>query len=115
MLSVPAACLTAEDFVAHGCQFFVIGTNDLTQYTHAVDREIAMVERYYCPASPAMKRLIAMVMKAAKMGNIPVTICGRAVGSPSNAVQYLHMGLRSFSMSPQSLLETKKALREATA
>ena len=115
MLSVPAACLTAEDFVAHGCQFFVIGTNDLTQYTHAVDREIAMVERYYCPASPAMKRLIAMVMKAAKMGNIPVTICGLAVGSPSNAVQYLHMGLRSFSMSPQSLLETKKALREAAA
>ena len=115
MLSVPAACLTAEDFVAHGCKFFVIGTNDLTQYTHAVDREIAMVEHYYRPASPAMKRLIAMVLDAAKTGNIPVTICGLAVGNPANAVQYLHMGLRSFSMSPQTLLETKKALREATA
>ena len=115
MLSVPAACLTAEDFVAHGCKFFVIGTNDLTQYTHAVDREIAMVEHYYRPASPAMKRLIAMVLDAAKTGNIPVTICGLAVGNPANAVQYLHMGLRSFSMSPQTLLETKKALREAMA
>ena len=115
MLSVPAACLTAEDFIAHGCDFFVIGTNDLTQYTHAVDREIAMVERYYRPASPAMKRLIAMVMNAAKAGNIPVTICGLAVGNPSNAVQYLQMGLRSFSMSPQNLLETKKALRETRA
>ena len=115
MLSVPAACLTAEDFVAHGCKFFLIGTNDLTQYTHAVDREIAMVEHYYRPASPAMKRLIAMVLDAAKTGNIPVTICGLAVGNPANAVQYLHMGLRSFSMSPQTLLETKKALREARA
>ena len=114
MLSVPAACLTAEDFVNHGCQFFVIGTNDLTQYTHAVDREIAMVEHYYRPASPAMKRLIAMVMEAAHTRNIPVTICGLAVGNPVNVVQYLRMGLRSFSVSPQSLLETKKALREAS-
>ena len=55
MLSVPAACLTAEDFTAHGCQFFVIGTNDLTQYTHAVSRELAIAEHYYRPASPAMK------------------------------------------------------------
>ena len=44
-----------------------------------------------------------------------MTICGLAVGNPANAVQYLHMGLRSFSMSPQTLLETKKALREARA
>ena len=55
MLSVPSACLTAEEFVAHGCDFLVIGTNDLTQYTHAADRELASAERYYRPASPAMK------------------------------------------------------------
>ena len=53
MLSVPSACLTAEEFVAHGCDFLVIGTNDLTQYTHAADRELASAERYYRPASPA--------------------------------------------------------------
>ena len=113
MLSVPAACLTAEEFVAHGCDFLVIGTNDLTQYTHAADRELASAERYYRPASPAMKKLIAMVMDAAKQGNVPVTICGLAVGNPANTVQYLQMGLRSFSVSPQNLLGAKKALLEA--
>ena len=115
MLSVPSACLTAEEFVAHGCDFLVIGTNDLTQYTHAADRELASAEHYYRPASPAMKKLIAMVMEAAKAGNVPVTICGLAVGNPVNTVQYLQMGLRSFSVSPQNLLRTKKALLEADA
>ena len=115
MLSVPSACLTAEEFVAHGCDFLVIGTNDLTQYTHAADRELASAERYYRPASPAMKKLIAMVMETAKAGNVPVTICGLAVGNPVNTVQYLQMGLRSFSVSPQNLLSTKKALLEADA
>ena len=115
MLSVPSACLTAEEFVAHGCDFLVIGTNDLTQYTHAADRELASAERYYRPASPAMKKLIAMVMDAASAGGVPVTICGLAVGNPVNTVQYLQMGLRSFSVSPQNLLRTKKALLEADA
>lgn len=99
MLSVPAACLTAEDFTAHGCRFFVIGTNDLTQYTHAVSRELAIAEHYYRPASPAMKKLIAMVVDAARKADIPVTICGLAVGNAVNATQYLRLGLRSFSMS----------------
>ena len=115
MLSVPSACLTAEEFVAHGCDFLVIGTNDLTQYPHAADRELASAERYYRPASPAMKKLITMVMEAAKSGSVPVTICGLAVGNPVNTVQYLQMGLRSFSVSPQNLLHTKKALLEADA
>ena len=113
MLSVPSACLTAEEFVAHGCGFFVIGTNDLTQYTHAADRELASAEHYYRPASKAMKKLITMVMDAAKVRNVPVTICGLAVGNPANTVQYLQLGLRSFSVSPQNLLNVKKALLEA--
>ena len=113
MLSIPAACLTVEDFIAHGCDFLVIGTNDLTQYTHAVSRELAIAEHYYRPASPAMKKLIAMVVDAAKKADIPVTICGLAVGNAVNATQYLRLGLRSFSMSPQNLLAIKKALRDA--
>ena len=113
MLSVPAACLTAEEFVAHGVDFMVIGTNDLTQYTHAADRELASAEHYYRPASKAMKKLIAMVLDAAKEKSVPVTICGLAVGNPVNTVQYLQMGLRSFSVSPQNLLNTKKTLLEA--
>ena len=100
MLSIPAACLTVEDFIAHGCDFLVIGTNDLTQYTHAADRELASAEHYYRPASPAMKKLITMVMDAAGAHHVPVTICGLAVGNPANTAQYLHLGLRSFSVSP---------------
>ena len=115
MLSVPSACLTAEEFVAHGCDFLVIGTNDLTQYTHAADRELASAEHYYRPASPAIKKLIAMVMDAAAVRHVPVTICGLAVGNPVNTVQYLHLGLRSFSVSPQNLLRVKQELLEADA
>ncbi len=115
MLSVPAACLTVEEFIAHGCDFLVIGTNDLTQYMHAADREIASVERYYRPASKAMKHIISYVVATAQGHAIPVTICGFAVGSPSNTVQYLQLGLRSFSMSPQNLLSAKKALINADA
>ena len=113
MFSVPSACLTAEEFVARGCDFFVIETNDLTQYTHAADRELASAEHYYRPASKAMKKLITMVLNAAKVRNVPVTICGLAVGNPANTVQYLQLGLRSFSVSPQNLLNVKKALLEA--
>ena len=65
--------------------------------------------------SSAMKKLITMVMDAAKVRNVPVTICGLAVGNPVNTVQYLQMGLRSFSVSPQNLLRTKKTLLEADA
>ena len=115
MLSVPSACLTAEEFVAHGCDFLVIGTNDLTQYTHAADRELASAEHYYRPASPAMKKLITMVMDAASAHHVPVTICGLAVGNPANTAQYLHLGLRSFSVSPQNLLKVKQALLDTDA
>ena len=110
MLSVPSACLTAEEFVAHGCDFLVIGTNDLTQYTHAADRELASAEHYYRPASPAMKKLITMVMDAANAHHVPVTICGLAVGNPVNTVQYLQMGLRSFSVSPAEPAAHQKRL-----
>ncbi len=114
-LAVPAACLTADEFIRHGCQFFTIGTNDLTQYTHAAGREVTSAARYYQPASRAMRKLIKMVVDAAHEGGIPVTICGLAVGDPVNIVEYLRMGLRSFSVSPQNLWEAKKALVEAYA
>ena len=115
MLSIPAACLTAEDFTKHGCEFFVIGTNDLTQYTHAAGREVTSAERYFQPTSKAMYKLIRMSVDAAQAAHIPVGICGLAVGDPDNAVQYLHMGLRSFSMGAQNLRSVKKALLEAEA
>jgi phosphoenolpyruvate-protein phosphotransferase len=115
MLGVPSACLMVEDFIAHGCDFLCIGTNDLTQYTHAADRNLTLMEPYYSPASKAMKKLITMVVDTANEHGIPVTICGLAVGNPVNAVQYLQMGLRCFSMNPQNLLSVKKALLETEA
>ena len=93
----------------------VIGTNDLTQYTHAAGREVTSAERYFQPTSKAMYKLIRMTVDAAEAKGIPVSICGLAAGDPANAVQYLHMGLRSFSMGPQNLLSVKKALLEADA
>ncbi len=57
-----------------------------------------------------MKKLITMVMDAAGAHHVPVTICGLAVGNPANTAQYLHLGLRSFSVSPQNLLKVKRAL-----
>ncbi len=115
MLSIPSACLTAEEFIAHGCQFFTVGTNDLTQYTHAAGREVTSAERYFQPASAAMRKLIQMAVNAARQGGVPINIAGLAVGDPANLVQYLQMGLRSFAMSPQTLLRAKQALLEASA
>ena len=112
MIETPAAAINS-DRLAKEVDFFSIGTNDLTQYTHAADRELASAEHYYRPASSAMKKLITMVMDAARERDVPVTICGLAVGNPANTVQYLQLGLRSFSVSPQNLLNVKKALREA--
>ena len=114
MIETPAAVLVADD-LAQECDFFSIGTNDLTQYTHAADRELASAEHYYRPASPAMKKLITMVMDAAGAHHVPVTICGLAVGNPANTAQYLHLGLRSFSVSPQNLLKVKQALLDTDA
>ena len=112
MIETPASVIMADELAAE-VDFFSIGTNDLTQYTHAADRELASAEHYYRPASKAMKKLITMVLNAAKVRNVPVTICGLAVGNPANTVQYLQLGLRSFSVSPQNLLNVKKALLEA--
>ena len=78
-----------------------------------MDRDLSIAERYYRPASHAMKKLIRMVLDAADAAHIPVTICGMAVGNPANTLQYLQLGLRSFSMSPQSLIQVKKTLMEA--
>ena len=112
MIETPAAAIIS-DRLAPMVDFFSVGTNDLTQYTHAVDRDISIAERYYRPASHAMKKLIRMVVEAAREGGIPVTICGSAVGNPANTLQYLQLGLRSFSVSPQNLIEVKKALMNA--
>lgn len=112
MLSVPAACLTAEDFTAHGCRFFVIGTNDLTQYTLAADRQNDRLDDFYDPRHPAVLRLIAYVAENAQKAGIRAGICGELAADPSLTEVFLKMGIRELSVSPSFLLPLRKRIRE---
>ncbi len=113
IMEVPSACLTAEDFIEAGCSFFSIGMNDLVQYTHAADRNLSILEPYYQDNSPAVKKLIQLTMDAAKAHGIPVSISGLSVSSPEHAKDYLQLGIRTFSMSADTILSVKKLLINA--
>src|SRR6186713_1064732 len=104
MVEMPSAALTA-DLLAAECDFFSIGTNDLIQYTLAVDRVNEYVSYLYEPLHPSMMRLIEMVAKAAAVTGIPVTVCGEMAGDPTIAPVLLGLGIRELSMSAVSVPE----------
>jgi phosphotransferase system enzyme I (PtsI) len=110
MIEMPSAALTA-DLLAKECDFFSIGTNDLIQYTMAVDRVNEYVSYLYEPLHPSLLRLIAMVVDAAKAANIPVTVCGEMAGEPMIASVLVGLGIRDLSMSAVSIPEVKDAVR----
>ncbi len=110
IMEVPSACLMAEEFIAVGCQFLSIGMNDLVQYTHAADRNLSLLEPYYQASSIAVKKLIDLTVQAAKKHGVPVSISGLSVSSPEHARDYLQAGIRTFSMSADSILSVKKHL-----
>jgi phosphotransferase system enzyme I (PtsI) len=111
MIEMPSAALTA-DLLAKECDFFSIGTNDLIQYTMAVDRVNEYVSYLYEPLHPSLIRLIGDVAKAAKAANIPVTVCGEMAGEPMIAPVLIGLGIRELSMSAVSMGEVKAAIRQ---
>jgi phosphoenolpyruvate-protein phosphotransferase (PTS system enzyme I) len=106
MIEMPSAALTA-DLLAAECDFFSIGTNDLIQYTMAVDRVNEYVSYLYEPLHPSLIRLIAEVAKAGAAANIPVTVCGEMAGEPMIAPVLFGLGIRELSMSAVSIPEVK--------
>jgi phosphotransferase system enzyme I (PtsI) len=110
MIETPAAALAADLF-AERCDFMSIGTNDLVQYTMAVDRGNERVASLYRPLHPVILRLIRNVVKAAEHAGIWVSVCGEMAASPLYIPLLLGLGIRELSMSPVSLAPAKHVVR----
>lgn len=109
MIEVPSAALIADD-LAKEVDFFSIGTNDLIQYTMAIDRSNEYVANLYDPLNPSILKLLNMIYEAANRNKISVNICGEMAGEPKYLSLLIGMGFREFSMNPNSLLLAKQAV-----
>ena len=107
MIEIPAAVLTIEPF-ARRLDFLSIGTNDLIQYTLAVDRADEAVSHLYDPLHPAVLKLIAIAIGTADKVGVPIAVCGEMAGEVRLTRLLLGMGLRNFSMHPAHLLAVKQ-------
>jgi phosphotransferase system enzyme I (PtsI) len=112
MIEVPAAALSATLF-ARKLDFLSIGTNDLIQYTLAIDRVDDSVTYLYDPLHPAVLRLISMVIEAGQRYQVPVSMCGEMAGDPRYTRLLLGMGLSEFSVPPTALLEVKDVIQRS--
>lgn len=110
MIEVPGAALAADAFAAE-CDFFALGTNDLTQYTLAIDRGDDQVAHLYNTVHPAVLRLIQFAAEAAVRARIPISVCGEIAGDPRFTPLLLGLGIRTLSMAPASLPRVKQRLR----
>ena len=114
MIEVPSAAMVADD-LAKEVDFFSIGTNDLIQYTMAVDRGNEKVAHLYSPAHPAILKLLRMTITAAEENNIKIGICGEMGGEVEYTILLLGLGLREFSVAPAMIIpEVKKIIRSVT-
>ena len=114
MIEIPAAALMAPAF-AERMDFLSIGTNDLIQYTLAIDRADDSVAYLYDPTHPAVLQLIAMTLRAGKKAGKPVSVCGEMAGDPKLTRLLIGLGLRKFSMQPASLLSVKQQVLKTHA
>ena len=111
MIEVPAAAICADIF-ADKLDFLSIGTNDLIQYTMAIDRINDEVNYLYDPLHPAVLRLIQTTIVAGQKANIPISMCGEMAGEKEYTQLLLGLGLREFSMHPATLLEVKEIINK---
>ncbi|MDB4679802.1 MAG: phosphoenolpyruvate--protein phosphotransferase [Planctomycetaceae bacterium] len=110
MVEVPSAAILAEEF-AREVDFFSIGTNDLIQYTLAVDRADPSVANLYSAGDPAVIRLIQQVVQAAHRENKPVTVCGQMSSEPRFLPLLIGLGIRQVSVTPAMIPELKEVIR----
>jgi phosphotransferase system enzyme I (PtsI) len=110
MVEVPAAVMMIDRFVEE-VDFVSIGTNDLIQYSLAVDRGNKDVAGLYNSCDPAVLRLIELTIQAAKRANVPANLCGRMSSSTTYTQLLLGMGLRQFSVTPGAIPEVKRIIR----
>ena len=113
MVETPSAALTAST-LAREADFFSIGTNDLTQYTLAVDRGNELVSTLYSPADPAVLRLLRMVIQDACKARIDVSVCGEMASELPYVMMLLGLGIRSLSVSAPMIPEVKQIVRSVT-
>jgi phosphotransferase system enzyme I (PtsI) len=113
MIEVPSAALMARTFAAES-SFFSIGTNDLVQYTLAVDRGNERVAHLYQAAHPAVVYLAKSVVRAARSAQIDCSLCGEMAGEPLYSMLLLGMGLRTLSMVPDQIPVVKRVIRSVT-
>ncbi len=113
MVEVPAAVLMLDRFIRE-VDFLSIGTNDLAQYTLAVDRSNENVADLYQSSDPAVLRLIARSVEVAQAHKVPISVCGEMSSNPARALLLLGLGVRSLSVPPQALTKVKKAIRSVS-
>ncbi len=113
MIEIPSAGITA-DLIAEEVDFFSIGTNDLIQYTLAVDRVNEKIAYLYQPFHPAILRIIENVVEVGRKKNIEVSVCGEMAGDPAGAVILMGLGIETLSLSPSAIPKIKSVIRSVS-